>query len=245
MRVGWLQDESQYVGGAELTAEEFRKAAPAEVEVIDNRPGDVEPDCDRYVIQNCVTYRLEDLWPLEDKPVFKYWHDVGPHVLSDVKLWLGGNATHICCSPLQASHMGLTDAQTVPPALDLTPFRRAAENAGERRGSVTVGAWMNWGKSPERCREVAPDVDFYGGGPCAPAGSVPVDYEDLPQVLARYRTFIHLPSVLEPFGRAVVEAWAAGLQVVTNALVGARHYIEKEPDKLDTAASDFWNTVLA
>src|SRR5204863_5487809 len=88
------------------------------------------------------------------------------------------HATPIFCSPLQAAYMGFPEAACIPPALDLGPFRSAAENAGERRGSVTVGAWMNWGKSPERCREVAPDVEFFGFVPASPPGTRPVDDED-------------------------------------------------------------------
>lgn len=230
-------------GGAELTMGEFERAAPQDVEVVPCPPGSVADGCDRYVIGNCVSYSVQDLWPTLEPRAFKYWHDVGPHVQPMVLDELYRHTTPIFCSPLQAKHMGFPDALCVPPALNLQPFRQAAERAGERKGSVAVGAWMNWGKSPERAREVAPDVEFFGSGPCSPAGSVAVDYDALPELLARYRTFIHLPSVLEPFGRAVVEAWAAGCEVVTNRLVGARHWITEQPDKLDTAADDFWKVV--
>jgi hypothetical protein len=246
VKVGWLQDPGNgdgSRGGAELTMDEFKRAAPDGVEVLDCPAGGVGPGLDAYVVGNCVTYTEEDLWATESARVVKYVNDVMPHVDLSVKAHLFKHARLVFCSPLQATYMGFPDGLCVPPALDLDPFRQAAKNASERRGSVTVGAWMNWGKSPERAREVAPDVEFFGSGPCAPAGSVAVEYEALPKLLARYRTFIYLPSVLEPFGRAVVEAWAAGLQVVTNRLVGARHWINEQPSKLETAAGDFWGTV--
>jgi hypothetical protein len=243
VRVAWLHDETSAVGGAELTAAEFLAVAP--VEVVEVAPDQLElaAGCDRAVLHNVVSYPPDTIPKLGEIPVTKYHHDVGPHVHPQLAQDIYEHANHVFCSPLQASHMGFPDGVCIPPALDLDPFRRAAERAGERRGAVTVGAWMNWGKSPERAREVAPDVEFYGSGPCAPAGSVAVDYEAMPDLLSRYRTFIHLPSVLEPFGRAVVEAWASGCQIVTNRLVGARHWIENEPLKLETAANDFWEVV--
>jgi glycosyltransferase involved in cell wall biosynthesis len=64
-------------------------------------------------------------------------------------------------------------------------------------------------------------------------------------LLAQYETFVFLPTVIEPFGRLVVEAWAAGCRIVTNNLVGAKWWIENEPGKLDTAAQDFWRVVLS
>jgi glycosyltransferase involved in cell wall biosynthesis len=54
---------------------------------------------------------------------------------------------------------------------------------------------------------------------------------------------VFLPSGLEPFCRTVAEAWAAGCEVVTNRLVGALHWIENEPEKLESAAADFWEVV--
>jgi hypothetical protein len=40
-----------------------------------------------------------------------------------------------------------------------------------------------------------------------------------------------------------VEAWAAGLELVVNRLVGARYWITDNPDGLETAAEDFWKVV--
>ena len=41
--------------------------------------------------------------------------------------------------------------------------------------------------------------------------------------------------VLEPFGRVVAEAWAAGLEIVTNDLVGAKYWITEKPEAIETA----------
>jgi glycosyltransferase involved in cell wall biosynthesis len=54
-----------------------------------------------------------------------------------------------------------------------------------------------------------------------------------------------LPTVIEPFGRLVAEAWAAGCRIVTNDLVGAKYWIQNDPDAIETAAEDFWKLVLA
>jgi hypothetical protein len=86
-------------------------------------------------------------------------------------------------------------------------------------------------------------VDFYGGGAFAPAGSREIAPEGVPAILARYRTFVFLPDVIEPFGRCVAEAWAAGCQIVTNGLVGAGWWIRERPENLRTAAADFWGAV--
>jgi glycosyltransferase involved in cell wall biosynthesis len=246
MHVGWLVDEAGYVGGAERTQAEFRAAAPDGVEIVDCPPGATK-DCDAYVIHNCVTYEAENLELLEGARVVKFWHDVGPHLQPGVREWLDKWATAICCSPVQAEYMGLQDAVLIPPAVDLAPFERAAASVnGDRKGAVSVGAWRNYGKAPHKAAEWAQGngIDFYGSGPFAPHGSQEIAYEGMPALLARYETFVHLPVVIEPFGRAVVEAWAAGCEIVTNGLVGARYWIEEKPEALDTAAEDFWKVVL-
>jgi hypothetical protein len=248
-RVGWLADEAGYIGGAELTTAEFRAAAPEGVEIVDCPPGAVVKGCDRYVIQNCVLYTMGDLARLDGKRVFKYNHDVGPHIQPSVRERLERDAHHICCSPVQAEYMGLDDATLIPPPVNLARFEQAAASMnGGRSGAVSVGQWRNYGKAPHRAAEWGAEhggVDFFGAGVFAPQGSREIAYDAMPALLARYETFVHLPIVIEPFGRLVAEAWAAGCGIVTNNLVGAKWWITENPDGLYTAGEDFWRTVLA
>jgi glycosyltransferase involved in cell wall biosynthesis len=254
MKVGWLSDDSTYIGGAELTQAEFAATAPKGVGVVEVAPDQLEVvrGCDVVCVFNSVTYPAETTRALTGKRVVRYFNDVAPHGSPDLTRWLVGNATCVFTSPL---HFGRfpwlngtqPDHRLIPPPVDLERFR-SRQNAVERRtGAVAVGPWMNPGKSPHLAAEWAQNagvpIDFYGAGPFAPLGSQPLNYEQVPDTLARYETFVHLPSVLEPFGRTVVEAWAAGCQVVVNRLVGARYWIEEDPDGLDTAARDFWELV--
>jgi glycosyltransferase involved in cell wall biosynthesis len=248
MRIGWLADTGPVVGGAELTQAEFKAAAPESVEIINCPAGSIDPGCDRYVIHNCVTYALDDLEQVKSGAV-KFWHDVGPHLIPEVRAWLDRHATPVCCSPVQADYMGYDDVGNIPPPINLDRFRAAATSVnGSRAGAVSVGSWRNYGKAPHRALEWAEGnggIDLYGGGPFAPPGTLAVEYDDMPALLARYKTFVFLPVVLEPFGRLVAEAWAAGCEVVTNRLVGAKWWIENDPDALDTAGADFWKLVLS
>ncbi|HVJ27566.1 MAG TPA: hypothetical protein VM493_08475 [Vicinamibacterales bacterium] len=249
MRIGWLADHSDHAGGAELTQMEFAAAAPEGVEIVPCNPGAVVKGLDKYVVHNCVTFTLKDMLRLGDRPTFKFWHDVGPWVDENVREWLDENAQPMCCSPMQAEHMGL-DAICVPPPVNLERFEDAAANVnGARTGTVSVGSWRNYGKAAHKVVEWADQtgtkVDFYGAGPFAPLDSEEVAYDDMPTVLAAYERFVFLPVVIEPFGRLVCEAWAAGCELVVNGHVGARYWIEEAPDKLETAAEDFWQAVLA
>lgn len=247
-RVGWLADAGNAdgtLGGAELTQREFRDAAPEGVDVIDCPAGAVVEGLDRYVLHNVVGYALDDFGGIG--AAIKYHHDIGPHIRPEVWRWLG-DAQHICCSPLQREFMEL-DAAVIPPAIPLERFREAARNVNgsERGGCVAVGPWMNPAKNPEAAARFAighGGITFIGGGPLAPPDSEPVPYDDLPQKLARFKTFVHLPREIEPCGRSAIEAAASGCGVVLNRLVGARHWLENEPEALDSAARDFWQLVL-
>lgn len=253
MRIGWLADSGEYIGGAELTQDEFRKAVPDGIEIIDIPPGEPNRDVDRVVVQNCVTYGLTDMLALEGKPVVKLWHDVGPWLADGIRGWLDTNATTICVSPLQAQYMGLEDAYLIPPALDLQRFTEAGAKTtgifGSRRGNVCVGSWRNHGKAAHKVAEWAQQqrepVQFFGGGMFAPPGSDEVPYEEMPALLASFERFVFLPNVIEPFGRLVAEAWAAGLELVVNGNVGAAWWVQERPEALETAAEDFWKVVLA
>ena len=249
IRVGWLADNPGFVGGAEITQAEFRAAAPDIVEVVDCRPGRIDTTCDRYAIHNSLTYSLRDFAKLEDKRVVRYWNDVGMWYPVEHRAWLDENATPICASKLQADYMGLSGAILIPPAIDLEPFRRVAASVnGHRRGMVSVAQWRNWSKGQAAAARYAAEhgvgIDFYGGGAAAPSGSREVAHPGMPELLARYRTFVFLPNLIEPFGRLVAEAWAAGLELVVNDLVGAMEWIEDYPDVIDAAAGLFWDVVL-
>ena len=248
IRVGWLADKPRVPGGAELTTAEFRAATPEGVELVECPPGGVDSTCDRFVVHNCVQYALDDLKVMEGRPVVKYHHDVGPWLQPEIRAWLVEHALNVCCSPLQAEHMSM-DALCVPPPVDLDRFAVAGSRVnGDRRGSVSVGSWRNHGKAPHKAAEWGAangGVEFYGGGELAPPGSEEVSYDEMPALLARYERFVYLPTVLEPFGRVVAEAWAAGCEIVTNGLVGARYWLEDDPDAIDTAAEDFWGVVMS
>jgi hypothetical protein len=248
MRIGWLVDDPEHPGGAELTQAEFRAAAPDGVEIIDCPPGKIDYyGCDRYVIQNCMRYSADELKALTGFPIIKYHNDVGPWLQPETRDFLDRAATNICCSPIQAEHMGLDDAICIPPPVDLQRFAEAGAKAnGNRTGACSVGSWRNYGKAPHRAIEWTKGrIDFYGGGPLAPPTSREIAYEAMPALLAQYKTLVFLPVVLEPFGRVVAEAWASGMEVVTNDLVGAKYWITEDPQAIETAASDFWRVVLS
>jgi hypothetical protein len=246
MKIGWLADDTSHTGGAELTQAEFRAAAPKGVEIVDCPPGGVMPGLERYVVHNCVKYTTKDFQNVTG-PGVKFWHDVGPFITPEVRAILAP-MRQICCSPIQADYMEIAGkARCIPPPVDLDEFRRAGDASEHRKGAVSVGSWRNHGKAPHKAAEWAAGnggIDFFGGGVFAPAGSVEVTYDAMPELLAGYKTFVFLPTVIEPFGRLVVEAWAAGCEIVTNRLVGARWWIEEDPARLETAAEDFWREVL-
>jgi hypothetical protein len=248
VRVGWLADKPPFTGGAELTAAEFKTAAPEGVTVVNCPPGKIA-ECDCYVVHNCITYSRADIWGLVagPEPVFKYWNDTGSWLDDEVRAALNADAIPICCSPLQAEYMDLPDAILIPPPVELERFYDAAAQVnGNRRGAVSAGSWRNRGKGAHAVRRWAEQhggVDFYGGGAFAPPGSRELAYQGMPAALARYRTFVYLPDVIEPFGRCVVEAWAAGCELIVNGLVGAAWWIENDSRSLETAAHDFWELV--
>jgi glycosyltransferase involved in cell wall biosynthesis len=239
MRVGWLADKHDPPGGAEFTQAEFKAAAPDGVEVVDWSPNEEPEGCDRYVIHNCQTY--------SSRPA-------GVRYVHDLRGGIQGGDNVICCSPAQAEQLGYDDCGFIPPPIDLAALRpnRQQRRHGVRKGACCVGAFLNPGKAGYRVAVWADEnepVDVYGYGPFLPEGpSVnycgPLEPSQLAQTLWKYERFVYLPTALEPFGRCVVEAWATGCEVITNDLVGARYWIEEAPEKLESAAEDFWEVVL-
>jgi hypothetical protein len=233
MKIGWLHDDPGYLGGAELTMREFRAAAPEGVEVIDCPPGKIR-GLGFYVVGNCMTYRPEEIPP----GAVRYHHDMNraPADRDDVR--------HIFCSPAQRERMGL-EGECIPPALDLAPFEAVA-NQNHRQGAVCIGR-MAYGKGLQHLAEYSEPVDVYSSVPCASEGNARYRgaTSDVAGTLSRYQRFVFAPDAFEPFGRAVVEAWAAGLTLVVNKNIGAMHYILNDQDALRSAGRDFWDVVTS
>jgi glycosyltransferase involved in cell wall biosynthesis len=253
MIVGWLQDAAEIQGGAELTAKSFRDAAPDSVEIVDCPPGQIR-EADVYVVHNSTTYPVDTQLALRGRPVVRYIHDTIPHGSPALRAWLLlGNAHLIFCSPLHRGkfpHPFEGDVSIIPPPCDLTP----AGDTPKTKGAIWLGHALNPGKGIGNAVSWADrtqtQLDFVGEGPLMPPESdlikvLPgVPFDAVPATLAEYEKFVFLPSKLEPFGRSVVEAWAAGCELVINQMIGARHYIENDRDALVTAPKDFWNVVL-
>lgn len=246
MRVGWLADGG-HIGGAELSQAEFLAAAPEDVEVVSCPPGEVVPDLDRYVIHNCVSYNPEDLEPTGDAPLIRYLHDRWPAGDSWLRDELLERAQLVFTSPLHRDRFPWPyhgKRLLCPIAIDLKPFR-AAQN-GHRKGAVCIGR-MAYGKGTELLSAYSEPVDVYSSVPLRSEGALhfkgALQPNEVPSVLASYERFVFLPTALEPFGRAVVEAWAAGCEVITNRNVGATYWIEDEPEALENASERFWDIV--
>jgi hypothetical protein len=235
MKIGWLHDDPGYLGGAELTMREFKAAAPEGVEVVDCSPSEIA-DADRYVVGNNMSY---DWLP---NRAIRYHHDINQSPM-DLR-YPEAYVKHIFCSPAQRERMGL-EGECIPPALDLAPFEAVA-NQNHRQGAVCIGR-MAYGKGLQHLAEFEEPVDVYSSVPCASEGNARYRgaTSDVADTLSRYQRFVFAPDAFEPFGRAVVEAWAAGLTLVVNKNIGAMYYILNDQDALRSAGRDFWDVVTS
>lgn len=254
MRIGWLADVPPgYRGGAEMASDELIATAPEWATIVPMEIGGVMDGVDAYVIQNCTSYDPDIIALLEQRPVIKVIHDTWPHGNQRLKAWILEHAALlVCSSPLQREHLqGIvsTPVRYIPNPLDLLRFERAAKQSTKRSGAV----WLNRlypGKGIDRAISWAKTndvpLDVYGYGPTqryigSPARYCgPVSYDDVPGVLAQYDTYVFLPDNVEPFARGVVEAWAAGCELVVNGNIGALWWIENDPGALFHGVARFW-----
>lgn len=257
MNVTFLYDDGNAdgtKGGAELTMEEFAACCPPKVAFTDL------PEADVVVIGNCVQFGPEIIPSLLGRRVIRYHHDLARHEDPALREWIDENAEHVFTSPIHRERYGVQwdhgerEAHLIPPALDLAAFRlnREQRRSLKREGIVTLAAWQNPGKGGNLVAETLAQqgltADCFGTGQFRPTGEHiqhfgEVDRDVLPELLHRYKTFMFLPVAVEPFGRCVVEAWAAGCEVVTNGNVGGMWWVENDPAALDSAGKDFWGLV--
>jgi hypothetical protein len=236
-------------GGAELAMDEFALAAPEGVTL--TKLG----EADTVLLGNCILLKPEVVEAFEGKRVIRFHHDLARDESDALWDWLDENAEHIFTSPFHRDLYGhYPDAHLIPPTPNLKAFRpnRHHRRHGKREGMVAVGSWQSLGKGGNLAADAAyragKQLDCYGPGAYPPRGGHvrylgEVDAASLPAILWQYEEFVFLPVAPEPFGRCVAEAWAAGCDVTVNEQVGAKWWIENDPDKLWTAAEDFWELV--
>lgn len=237
------------LGGAELTMQQFAADKPDHVTVT----SDLD-DAEAVVVSNCTIFPAALISAIEGKRVVRYHNDLARREDPDLMAWLAVNAVHVFTSPMHRGLYGdFPEAPIIPPAVDLEAFRPSRQHRrhGKRTGTCAIASWQGPGKGQHLVREWSDThgpVDVYGTGGWFPHGPNlnncgPLNPPQVAETLWRYERFVHLPSAPEPFGRAVVEAWAAGLELVVNRQVGALHFIENDRDALRTASEDFWALV--
>lgn len=251
MRVGWLEDPS-YRGGAELDGEALRAVCPHDVVMMP--PGEVR-DADMYIVGNCVHYLLAHLRPLEYRdgapPIVKIVNDAWRYAIDPKTrdFLLARADLFILRSPLHQERIRWPipedKVRLLPSWVDLDRF------PGENRHREDRVLWLANVESAERlaglkairawAAEHDVPVDAYGRG----TKNGPVDYDEVANLMASHRWYGHAMghNDYEPYGRATVEAWAAGCNLVVGQEIGALWWIEHHPDQLATAAEDFWTVV--
>jgi len=260
VKVGWLQQQLNIQGGAEMSCGTLIQGAPEDVEVVYCPPNKRPPqDIDAYVIQNCTTYGEQWIEELVRRPVVRHIRDPWYAGSSVLRRWLLDNATRlIFSSPVQVEAFGYYTERPItmiPPPVDLERFKAAAKPADERKGSVFVGR-VDVYKGAHRAVDWAlrtgePLVLI--GEPMMPFGPLPpfiqllgkVPYAQMPEILGNAKRFVFMPEWPEAFGRAVVEAWAAGCELQLDGRIGAQWWIKNHPERLglERPVTEFWEAV--
>lgn len=260
INVGWMVDSGVPRAGMVLSVEAFEDAMPRGFVLThctpDKRPYAYQ-DIDIYVTHaDLFDRRWIEL--MKHKPVMAHRHG-GWHMGDPVmRRWILDNANLITWnSPKQRELFRYpvhSPESFVPLPIDVARFQEAAARYdGEREGMIFYGLIcpakgisyaMDWA-----LRHNA-SIDFYGEHflrrddpivpPCSYCG--PVDYEDIPDLLAHYKDFIFLPQEPDLYSRTVVEAHASGLGLILGGDVKAlMDWIDL--DACQRAAQTFWEKV--
>jgi glycosyltransferase involved in cell wall biosynthesis len=259
VKVGWLADHIGIIGGAEISDDAFLAAAPAQVEVVHCPPNKRPPDVDVFVVNNCVTYGACWLEALREKPVVRHIHDLWPHGSPRLRRWVLDMAQLLIFnSPKQEQTFQFpytAPIAYVPPPVNVARFQEVGK-AGHREGVLWLGR-LSMGKGIHNVVDwslrTGRRVDFYG--PCyepLARGHVVspshycgvVSQDELPALLARYQTFIHLPVKGDICGRTTVESWASGLDLILGGDTEAFWQWVETAD-FQGAAETFWRHVLS
>ena len=261
IKIGWLSDSLRVTGGAEISDNAFIDDKPDSVEVVYCEPPRRPPnDIDAFVVNNCLTYDKRWIEVFEQVPVVKHIHDLWPYGDPILRRWILENAAALIFnSSTQAEMIGYNYSAPrhfVYPPVDVQRIRQAVNDCeGGSQGTMYLGrieAGKGIGYAVDWALDHNERIDFYGQAndrmalsqivpPCYYRGQL--DYEDVPGVLARYKAFWYTPVIDDLCGRSMVEAYAAGLELICYG--DLKTFLDwVDLDKCQNAAADFWAIVL-
>lgn len=251
MRIGVVFDRGYYEGGMELVLRYYLREKPADVEIVDCPAyAFPETDVDAYVLANLQSYAPDHILHLKRAPCLKLAMDAFNETAPALRQWVLDNALGVYNSPETRKLTRYTFAKghaDVPSPVDWERFKYRPQNGTERSGYLWLGRmWPGKGVEDAQKWAKAENValDFYGWGPTAPADHHgKVAYEDVPALMWRYKTLVMLPDRYEPGPQTIIEAYAAGMELVVNKNCGALWWLENKPDELPRAAERFWEAV--
>lgn len=211
--------------GMVLSVEAFAQASP--YELVPCRPDRRPPnDIDAFILHGDLFDRR---WieVLADKPLMAHRH--GGWYTGDpiMRRWVLDNADLVTFNSPKQRELFRFDVNIredfVPLPIDVDRFML---RSNDRKGTIYLGLiWPAKGiaYTVDWAIRNSHPVDFYGVAmaksllrdivePCRYCG--PVDYGDVPATLAKYKRFVFFPHEPDLYARTVVEAWAAGCELI-------------------------------
>lgn len=272
VKLGWLHDQLDIVGGAEISGSYLTAPhnVPDGVEVVmcrhDRRP---PAGIDAFVLTNVITYDSHHwIEELEGKTVIKHFRD--PWHPGDVifRRWVLDHAALVIFNSMMAARscpwpMRSRDTRftVVPPPVDLAWFRSKALPPEERDGNIFVGR-IDFAKGAHRAIDWAlandEPLDLYGemnpqfqGLITGIPGNIRFHnqqpYDSMPMIYGKAKRFVFLPGAEESYSRTTVEAWAAGCElVIDESKIGATEWLKGDTSVIDkdAAITAWWDVVL-
>lgn len=273
MRVGWITDYVDVVGGAEVTSK-YLASYLAQNDCVAEfcNIQDDNNDYDIYVLtsfRRCDPQELRKF--LSDKKYVLFLRDIIDMTYDQEKIikWLYLNAVKgIFLSPLHVElfskkyNIDVIDPLLYIPYFDIESY--ANNSNSDKKDNI---CWLNSfysHKGLENCllwaRENGQHIDCYGKGNPNIALSAhhskyssylgDIKHEYVPNILNQYKYFIHLPDVPEAFGRSVAEAFLSGCTcILDEKKIGFCSWKFKDSEdfinKMISSQEAFLNTIKA
>jgi glycosyltransferase involved in cell wall biosynthesis len=239
-----------------LQVRAYEEAKPNDIELVKCRPDKRPPDdIDAFILHGDL-YPRQWIGVFDGKPLMAHRH--GGWFSGDpvFRRWVLDNASLVTFNSPKQRELFRYPVRSrwayVPTPVDIDRFQKAARNNGHtREGMVYLGLLapvkgiphtVDWAMCYNH------PIDFYGGAlyptmakaivpPCVWKGSVP--YEKVPELLSKYKEFVFMPYDGDLYSRTVIEAWAAGCELI---LSGDRAAFDMwfDPEQCKRGGEIFW-----